>query len=290
MHPACLAALRCPHCADRLHLDVQSLACANGHRFDRARQGYVNLVAGGGTPHSGDDASMVARRERVLAAGLLDPVLAGLTEAADAALAPAPPDHDRVVVDVGAGPGVHLAGLIADDERRCGIAVDVSKHAARRAAQAHPRITAVVADAWTGLPVADGAADLVVVVFAPRDGAELARVLAPHGQLLVVVPSDDHLANLRERLGLLAVAAGKDEHISTQLAPQLELLDLRTISWERSLTRTQALDLVGMGPSAHHVDLDAVASKLAGDDEPLTMRGSVQLLAFTHASSAADTP
>ena len=287
MHPACLAALRCPHCAGPLHLDDRSLACGHGHRFDRARQGYVNLVAGAGTPHHGDDAAMVERRERVLADGLLEPVLAGLAEGADAALRQAPPDREAVVVDVGAGPAVHLARLVSGDAQRCGIAVDVSKHAARRAARAHPRITAIVADTWSGLPVADGAADLVVVVFAPRNAAELARVLAPHGQLLVAVPGDDHLAELRARLGLLEVEPGKDERISAQLAPQLELLDLRTVSWERPLTRAQAVDLVGMGPSAHHLDLDALAAELADDDQPLTMRGSVRLLAFAHPSGAA---
>lgn len=314
MHPATIAALRCPHCAGALHLDGGSLVCGQGHRFDRARQGYVNLVAGGGTPHAGDDASMLDHRQRALADGLFDPVLDCLADTANAALglaadaAPsdtadasptatanaAPAEVDltaepqvqcqQLIVDVGAGPGVHLARVIDDDPRRCGIAVDVSKYAARRAARAHPRVTSIVADAWTGLPIADGSADLVLVAFAPRNASELARILAPHGRLLVLVPADDHLAGLRERLGLLAVEPGKPGQLSAQLAPRLELVDQHTVVWDRPLTRAQTVDLVGMGPSARHHDLDAVASELAAMDTPPAMHGAVRLLVFAHSA------
>ena len=67
-----------------------------------------------------------------------------------------------------------------------GLAVDVSKPALRRAAQAHPRAAAIRADLWRRLPVSDGVAALILNVFAPRNGPEYHRVLRPDGLLLVV--------------------------------------------------------------------------------------------------------
>ena len=66
-----------------------SLGCAEGHRFDLARQGYVNLV-----PAPGDTAAMVSAREAFLGAGHLDFI---------------PLDAEGVVVDAGSGPAHHLA-------------------------------------------------------------------------------------------------------------------------------------------------------------------------------------
>ncbi len=76
---------------------------------------------------------------------------------------------------------------------------------------------AVVADTWAGLPVRDGAVDRVLVVFAPRNGAETARVLAPGGRLVVVTPAADHLAELVGPLGLLSVDPAKAERLAGSL-------------------------------------------------------------------------
>jgi 23S rRNA (guanine745-N1)-methyltransferase len=66
------------------------------------------------------------------------------------------------------------------------VAVDASKYAARRAARAHPRLGAVVDDTWREVPVRSRAIALAACIFAPRNGPEIARVLAPGGELVVV--------------------------------------------------------------------------------------------------------
>src|SRR5919107_5250602 len=50
--------LRCPVCAADLEEGDGVLRCADGHSFDIARQGYVNLV-----PGPGDSAAMVDARD-----------------------------------------------------------------------------------------------------------------------------------------------------------------------------------------------------------------------------------
>src|SRR4029450_345113 len=139
--------LACPHCARSLSLDSGTARCPTGHAFDVARQGYLNLLPRP-APNAGDTAAMVAARTDFLASGNYEPICRALIGACSG---------EGLVVEVGAGTGDYLAGVVAAGPRR-GLALDVSAYAARRAAKAHERIGAVVCDAWQRLPVRDGVA------------------------------------------------------------------------------------------------------------------------------------
>ena len=58
------------------------------------------------------------------------------------------------LLDLGGGTGHHLAGVLDRLPDAVGVVLDSSRYAARRAARAHPRAVAVVADTWARLPVA----------------------------------------------------------------------------------------------------------------------------------------
>jgi 23S rRNA (guanine745-N1)-methyltransferase len=254
--------LRCPVCAAReanaqLTLGGNALRCAAGHSFDLARQGYVNLATGR-SPHSGDTPEMVAAREDFLAAGHYDFVVHALGEAARTAY-----PGTGLIVDAGAGTGRHLAGVLACLPPADGLALDVSKPALRRAARADPRISAALADTWQGLPLADGAAGLVLNVFAPRNGAEFRRVLRPDGRLLVVTPEPAHLHELIAELGLLTVDPDKPEKIARSLGGHFTEASTSTHTAVLTLGRTATAALIGMGPSAWHgrVDPDALPER-----------------------------
>jgi len=197
-----VAVLACPVCAAPLTAgpDAAALGCREGHLFDRARQGHVSLLPPGHRAPSGDSAGMVADRVAFLEAGHY----AGLTGALADAVGTA-----ATLLDLGGGTGHHLAGVLDRLPDAVGVVLDSSRYAARRAARAHPRAVSVVADTWARLPVADAAVDRVVVVFAPRNGPEIARVLRPGGRLVVVTPAADHLTELIEPLGLLRVDPDK---------------------------------------------------------------------------------
>lgn len=254
-----VAALACPLDEEPLTQDDTGLSCPRGHRFDRARQGHVTLTA---RPlrHTGDTADQVARRLAVHEAGALAAVRD--TVVAEATTATLPPG---IVADLGAGPGTYLAAVLDALPDRAGLAVDVSKAAARRAARCHPRAGAVVADVWDRVPVRGGAAALVLLVFAPRSGGEPARLLAPDGELIVVTPGSDHLQELRARTPALGLAAGKDADVMAALGPGLEPVTHRRVHDRQEVTRRLAVDLVAMGPSGHHLDagdLEAIAADL----------------------------
>jgi 23S rRNA (guanine745-N1)-methyltransferase len=271
--------LACPVCAAGLTAEAAGLACAAGHRFDRARQGHITLLPPGHRPPSGDSAEMVADRVAFLEAGHYS----GLTGALTAAVAdgPAPP---RTLLDLGGGTGHHLAGVLDGLPAAAGVVLDSSPYAARRAARAHPRAVAVVADTWARLPVADSAVDRVLVVFAPRNGPEIARVLADDGRLVVVTPAEDHLRELVGPLGLLRVDPDKAARLAAALEPHLEPITSAVHSERLRLDRAAVATLVGMGPHARHLARDDVRTSLAGLAEPLDVTVSVRIGTYRRSS------
>jgi 23S rRNA (guanine745-N1)-methyltransferase len=139
---------------------------------------------------------------------------------------------------------------------------------------------AVVADTWARLPVRDEAVDRVLVVFAPRNGPEIARVLRPDGRLVVVTPAADHLAELIGPLDLLRVDPDKAARLASSLEPDLE----RTGSTERRerlrLPRAVVATLVGMGPHARHTTPAAIEAALARLAEPIAVTVSVEVATY----------
>ncbi|PPK70370.1 23S rRNA methyltransferase [Actinokineospora auranticolor] len=266
--------LVCPHCGSDLDLSGNSLRCPNRHTFDIARQGYVSLLREA-TAFTGDTAEMADARAAFLGAGHY-----ALIEWELCLVPPGP----GCVVDVGAGIGHYLAEVLSAHDR-AGIAVDASKPALRRAARAHPRIGAVLADVWRPLPIRSGAAGLVLNVFAPRNPAELHRVLHPDGRLVVVAPTAGHLAELVSTVDMLTVGAGKRDQVDAKLAPYFTPEVTRTCEFEMALAHADAAALVGMGPSAFHADRDTIAARVAALPEPVRVTGSVSVTTYQPVST-----
>jgi 23S rRNA (guanine745-N1)-methyltransferase len=267
LQDAVVVCLRCPVCRAPLDAGGGSLRCASGHAFDVARQGYVSFLAGRPTGLLGDDAEMVAARARFLAGGHFEPLAAELAAHARGA----PPG---LVVEVGSGTAYYLARALDVLPERVGLGIDLSKQAARRAARAHPRADAIVADARASLPLAEACAGLVLDVFAPRHGPELRRILRDDGSLVVATPAREHLAELRAALGLLDVDPEKERRVHAALSPWFERASSVPLTWRMSLTRADAAALVSMGPSARHLDRP-VAEHVAALPEPAPVTASV---------------
>ncbi|MGY1636179.1 putative RNA methyltransferase [Geodermatophilus sp. SYSU D00742] len=270
--------LACPACGapvDALPGDA-GLRCSAGHAFDRARQGHVTLLPPGHVPPSGDTAEMVADRVAFLAAGHY----AGITGALADAVVAGDDGPPATLLDLGGGTGQHLAGVLDRLPDAVGVVLDSSRYAARRAAGAHPRAVAVVADTWTRLPVRDAAVGRVLVVFAPRNGPETARVLRPGGRLVVVTPADDHLAELVEPLGLLRVDPDKSRRLAATLEPHLRPVATAGHRERIELDRAAVTTLVGMGPHARHLTPGALAAAVARLPERSAVTVSVDVTSW----------
>lgn len=255
---AALPLLCCPHCQSALgRVAPDVVGCDTGHRFDVARHGYLSLLGRRSRTDTGDTADMVAARVTFLGGEHYRPV----ADAVASAMGRGP------VLEIGSGTGYYLAAALehlgVKGGPSVGVALDSSRYAARRAAAAHPAMASVVADAWSRLPVQDGVMGTVLSVFAPRDPAEIARVLAPDGRLVVVTPEPHHLAEIRFFVPLLAVDAGKPDRLVTAFADHLSIVDRHVVRTEMRLAPADVSVLVRMGPSARHLSSAALTTAVA---------------------------
>jgi SAM-dependent methyltransferase len=269
--------LICPNCGAELSLSDGAVHCAENHSFDVARQGYLNLTPGTMRAAVGDTAAMVEARMRFLQRGHYSPLARSLSEAAARS---ARATTAGCVVDVGAGPGYYLAEVLASLPRRFGLALDASKYAMRRAARSHERVGAVVCDAWRNLPVRTGAAAVALNIFAPRNAAELHRLLSPGGRLVVVTPSENHLESLVSTLDLLTVEEHKEQRLAERLGAHFTLERRERLEFSMALDHADVEALVAMGPSAWHTDEGAIRGRIAGLPEPVAVPVAVAISVY----------
>lgn len=240
-----LPVLCCPTCRGPLQRIDRSVVCPQHHRFDLARQGYLNLLGQAPPPHA-DNADMVAARLRFLEAGHYAPIVTAVSKLA--AQLPA----DSVWLEAGAGPGWYLQHLLTEHPGAVGLASDISVAAVRRAAKAHPRLAAIVSDTWQPWPLRSQSVDLVLAIFAPRNVEEFARVLRPGGLLMIVTPEPAHLASLRTAHGLLKIDAAKPDRLAASMSQGFTSTGSVTVRRDLQLTADDVRDVIAMGPNAHH--------------------------------------
>jgi 23S rRNA (guanine745-N1)-methyltransferase len=232
-----------------MRADDGAVRCPARHTFDIARHGYVSLLTGTRAT-SGDDAAMARARIRFLATGTYAPIRDLVIRLAVDAVA-----DDATIVDSGCGDGYYLAGVLDQLPGARGLGLDASVRALRSAARAHERAAAATWDVFRPFPLVSGAADVVMDVFAPRNPAEFNRVLRPTGRLIVVRPRPQHLTELRESLPMMvAVDPAKEQRLHLALNPYFEAVMTEEVERVMPMTRQQALDLIGMTPTARHLD------------------------------------
>ncbi|MBY0790831.1 methyltransferase domain-containing protein [Corynebacterium pseudokroppenstedtii] len=267
--------------------NLATLVSDTGHSYDVARQGYVSLVGGRGLRYKGDDASMIQAREKFLASGHFGPFVEAVTGNVQDVLDDAGVgDHEHpVVMEVGAGTGYYLAHTLDAVPGSRGIGIDVSVPAAKRIAGCHPRVGAVIADAWSRLPVKDKSIDTITVVFAPRNAEEFARVLTDEGQVVVLTAAPGHLVELREPLGIIDVEKNKVHRMIQQASGHLTPDgEPEEVEFEMNLGRDAIEAQVGMSPSARHIRPEDLKERIATlpDSMTVTARATVTRLKKNH--------
>lgn len=252
----------------------KTLVSESGHNYDVARQGYVTLAGGAGLRYTGDDAEMIQARETFLSGGHFAPFVEAITDHVGHALddAGVADDAHPSIVEIGAGTGYYLSHTLDSIQNSRGVGIDVSVPAAKRLASCHPNIGAVVADAWSRLPLRDGVVDAITVIFAPRNAAEFARVLSAQGQVIVLTADAGHLAELREPLGIIDVEEGKVERMIAQASGHLVPVgDPENVEFQMNLDQASIAAQIGMSPSARHIHPTVLAERIAALPETMTV-------------------
>jgi 23S rRNA (guanine745-N1)-methyltransferase len=218
---------------------------------------------------------MVSARAQFLGAGHYRPLASALLELACACRIPG-----DLIMEVGSGTAYYLEQVVEAHPNFLGLAVDLSKHAARRAAKVHARVGSIVGDVWDRLPIADAVVGLALDIFAPRQPEELHRTLHPEGTMLVVTPQQDHLVELRRVLRLLKVDPDKESRLAKGFEPYFLLAAKRLLAWPMRLTKQSVADVIGMGPDARHVVPTTMATQIAGLPDRITVTAAVAIHSY----------
>ena len=245
--------LTCPICTTQLEQSNNTLVCANAHTFDIAREGYVN-------PLPGDTKEMLVARRSFLERGFYQPLSDMLNQLASTYLdASTSPTN---IFDAGCGEGYYLGRLqqfLAERSLQC-VGLDISKEAIRLAARRYKQAGFVVANLKERLVLADSCLHLILNIFAPRNPAEFARVLAPDGLLLVAIPAPEHLLQLRSALQLLNIEEHKQEKLRELFAADFDFVTASDLSYTLHLKHDEIVLAVMMTPNYWHLSTEQRAT------------------------------
>ncbi|MGO2089341.1 MAG: 23S rRNA (guanine(745)-N(1))-methyltransferase [Oceanisphaera sp.] len=240
---------QCPLCHHALIPSASGLQCEHNHQFDRAKEGYVNLmpVQHKRSKEPGDNADMIQARRRFLASEHYHTMREAVAELCLTYTENTP----RQLLDIGCGEGYYTAyiseQLSAQASHSTCYGLDISKVAIRYAAKRYTsqHMQFCVASSQR-LPFADHSLNAVVRIYAPCEAPELARVLADKGVVITVTPAARHLYQLREQV---YTEVQLHDESAEQLAG-FELIASSKLSYLMSLTGEQADDLLQMTPFA----------------------------------------
>ncbi len=223
--------LKCPCCGLPLNKENKTYKCQNNHCFDLAKQGYVNLLLANckKSKNPGDDKVMIESRHTFMQQGYFLP----LKEKIEQILK----EHNKnFVLDLGCGSGYFMQNIN-------GVGVDISKDACKICSANNKKNLFVCASCFS-LPFFDCSFDGALNIFAPKAQNEYLRVLKPHGLLIEVVPSQNHLIEIKENL--YNHITNKDKF---EFGGSFKLLQQQTIEYQTTLKSAEHFDsLLKMTP------------------------------------------
>lgn len=266
----------CPVCGGPLQPQPtdKGYVCPLNHCFDRAKEGYLNLlpVQFKHSKEPGDNKLMLQARREFLEAGFYEPMAKAV---AIMMTAFAQQGLTQNVLDLGCGEGYYSRRMADFCQHNPGMVLhglDIAKFAVAAAAKKQRLAHFIVASA-NRLPYPDQYFDLVFRVFAPSDDGELKRVLKPSGHLLTVTPGPRHLWQLKE----LIYAKPKEHDLESELPLGFERLSTQRISYTINPNAQQRMALLQMTPFAWQANesaqqaINAVAELAIETDFILTL-------------------
>lgn len=235
-----MGALICPVCRKPLVPGGAALRCPTGHSFDRAREGYVNLLLGSKPgDRTGDAREMALARRAFLEKGYY----ACLRRALEGYLAQQLP-VDATALDICCGEG-YYTGALAQNGAQV-FAFDLSREMVRLAAKRREALCFVAN--LSAIPLADESVDAAIHLFAPFHDVEFSRILRPGGFLITVVPGRRHLFGMKEVL--YEKPYENDE--APPLCPSLRIAETLRVSETLTLGREDIAAVLGMTPYGVH--------------------------------------
>lgn len=242
---ASASAFACPICQENLTLIESSLKCSNRHSFDLAKFGYVNL-APQIKQSANYDKENFQNRQQILEAGFYQAILEGISDI----LATNP--SAKTILDIGCGEGFYSRKLQEAHPDKTFYAFDISKDSVQIAAKSEPNwaVNWFVGD-LARLPIKDTSMDILLDIFSPANYGEFRRVLSKNGILIKVIPTENHLKEIRQ---LAQEQLTKKDYSNQDIKEHFRIQSSQIASLTKSITAEQRQALLSMTPLLFHVD------------------------------------
>ena len=246
---ASATAFACPICQENLTLVESSLKCNNRHSFDLAKFGYVNL-APQIKQSANYDKENFQNRQQILEAGFYQAILEDISNL----LATNP--SAKTVLDIGCGEGFYSRKLQESHSEKTFYAFDISKDSVQIAAKSEPNwaVNWFVGD-LARLPIKDASMDILLDIFSPANYGEFRRVLSKDGILIKVIPTKNHLKEIRQKVqDQLTNKDYSNQDIKNHFQEHFTILSSQTASLTKTITTEQLQALLSMTPLLFHVN------------------------------------
>ena len=245
---ASATAFACPICQENLTLLETNFKCCNRHSFDLAKFGYVNLA-----PQIKQSANYnkenFQNRQQILEAGFYQAIL-------DVSDLLASSKTTTTILDIGCGEGFYSRKLQESHSEKTFYAFDISKDSVQIAAKSEPNwaVNWFVGD-LARLPIKDANMDILLDIFSPANYGEFRRVLSKDGILIKVIPTENHLKEIRQRVqDQLTNKEYSNQDIKEHFQEHFTILSSQTASLTKTITAEQLQALLSMTPLLFHVD------------------------------------
>ena len=246
---ASATAFACPICQDNLTLVENSLKCSNRHSFDLAKFGYVNL-APQIKQSANYDKENFQNRQQILEAGFYQAILEAVSDLL------ASSETSTTVLDIGCGEGFYSRKLQESHPDKTFYAFDISKDSVQIAAKSEPdwAVNWFVGD-LARLPIKDASMDILLDIFSPANYGEFRRVLSKDGILIKVIPTKNHLKEIRQKVqDQLTNKDYSNQDIKNHFQNNFTILSSKTASLTKPITAEQLKALLSMTPLLFHID------------------------------------
>ena len=246
---ASATAFACPICRENLTLVETSLKCCNRHSFDLAKFGYVNL-APQIKQSANYDKENFQNRQQILEAGFYQAILDAVSDLLSNS------ETSTTILDIGCGEGFYSRKLQESHPDKTFYAFDISKDSVQIAAKSEPNwaVNWFVGD-LARLPIKDASMDILLDIFSPANYGEFRRVLSKDGILIKVIPTENHLKEIRQRVqDQLTNKDYSNQDIKEHFQEHFSIQSIQTASLTKSITAEQRQALLSMTPLLFHVD------------------------------------
>ena len=248
----CIEYFECPICQRSMKLQENSLICQSGHCFDISKYGYVNFILKSKKQINYNKQSF-ENRHFILENGMYNLILEKMVKFILGT------SSITNILDIGCGEGFYSRHIQLSTNKNV-FAFDLSKDSIQIASKNDKDglIKWFVAD-LSSIPLKNSSMDCILDIFSPANYKEFQRILVPHGYIIKVIPTKNHLKEIREMIrGYLKKPDYSNKPVIEYFEKNLKCISREIVSSKFQLMPEQRKAFIEMTPLLFYVEKEKI--------------------------------